>query len=171
MPSTRFDRPLDVLATCHARIERELVILGGLDTYLVAHGCDSHARSLARDVLEYFDTAGEMHHKDEDDDLFPLVRRCAAAQGRADVAAVIDELEREHETMHRQWRRLRLRLQAIAAGDSRLDGDELAKFVWLYRRHMEREAAVVMPFARNSLERRQIAALGKRMAARRRGQP
>ena len=60
-----------------------------------------------------------------------------------------------------QWRRLRLRLQAIAAGHGRLDGDELTKFAWLYRRHMEREAAVVMPFARDSLEQ------GERMAARR----
>ena len=146
-------------------------MLEGLDTYVVAHGCDSHASSLAQDVLEYFDTAGEMHHKDEDDDLFPLVRRRAAAQGRADIAAVVDELEREHETMRVQWRRLRLRLQAIAAGDGRLDRDELVKFVWLFRRHMEREASVVMPFARNSLEPRQIAAFGERMVARRQGLP
>jgi hemerythrin-like domain-containing protein len=167
MPNTSFDHPLDLLAACHERIERELVSLDELQAYLAEHGCDARARSLAQDVLDYFDTAGEMHHKDEDDDLFPLVRRRAATQGRADVAAVIDELEREHHTMHDQWRRLRARLAKIAAGEGRLDSDELTKFTWLHRRHMEREAAVVMPFARQAFEPGQIAALGNRMAARR----
>jgi hypothetical protein len=41
------------------------------------------------------------------------------------------------------------------------------KFTWLYRRHMEREAAVVTPFARHAFEPGEIAALGERMAARR----
>jgi hemerythrin-like domain-containing protein len=167
MPNISFDQPLDMLAACHQRIERELVTLEGLAIHLATRGCDDEARSVARGVLRYFDTAGEMHHKDEDADLFPLVRRRAAAQGRVDVAAVIDELEREHETMHHQWRRLRERLEAIAAGEGQLDGDDLAKFAWLYRRHMEREAAAVMPFARGALEPGQIAALGERMAARR----
>ena len=167
MANPRFDQPLEILAACHERIERELVTLEGLAARLSSRGCDAEACSVAQGVLRYFDTAGEMHHKDEDEDLFPLVRRQAASQGRAEVAAVIDELEREHETMHHQWRRLRERLGAIAGGEGALDTEELSKFAWLYRRHMEREAAAVMPFARTALQPDQIAALGERMAARR----
>lgn len=167
MPKIGFDRPLEMLAACHERIERELVTLEGLDAHLQKSGCDAEARAVAQGVLRYFNTAGEMHHKDEDDDLFPLVRTRAAAQGRPEVAAVIDELEREHATMHSQWQRLRARLEAIAAGEGKLDRDEMTRFAWLYRRHMEREGAAIMPFARQALDASQVAALGERMAARR----
>ena len=169
MPKVSFDQPLEMLAACHERIERELVTLEGLCAHLQQSGCDAQARSVAQGVLRYFDTAGEMHHRDEDDDLFPLMRTRAAAQGRPEIAAVIDELEREHATMHSQWQRLRARLGAIAGGEGELDHEEVTRFAWLYRRHMEREGAAVMPFARQALDAIQVAALGERMAARRSG--
>lgn len=162
-----FDQPLEMLAACHERIEVQLAALERLSQQLAKNGCDTETRSTAQAVLQYFDTSGEMHHKDEDEDLFPLVRVRAAAQGRTEVAAVIDELEREHSTMHSQWRRMREQLRAIADGGARLDTEEVARFTWLYRRHMERESAAVLPFAREALDENQRAALGKRMAARR----
>ena len=118
-------------------------------------------------MLRYFDTSGKLHHQDEDDDLFPLLRGRAAAAGRPEVAAAIDELEREHETMEAQWQRLRERLAAIAAGEARLAAEDVARFAWLYRRHMDREATAVLPFAREILDAAQRAAIGARMAARR----
>lgn len=166
-PSANFEQPLEMLAACHERIERELLNLEGLDDYLKKYGCDAEARSTAQAVLRYFESAGEMHHQDEDDDLFPLVRTQAAKKGRAEIAAVIDELEREHATMNGQWNRLRERLQAIAGGEAHLDAEEVSRFAWLYRRHMERESAAVLPFAREALDTQQRAALGERMAARR----
>ena len=54
--------------------------------------------------------------------------------------------------MASQWKRLRERLAAIAAGEGRLDAGEVTRFAWLYRRHMNSESAAV---------------LGERMAARR----
>ena len=162
-----FDQPLEALRACHERIERELFDLEGLDAHVRKSGCDAQARSTAEAVLHYFNTAGEMHHKDEDEDLFPLLRTQAAARGRAEIAAVIDELEREHETMRSQWGRLRAGLERIARGDAQLNSEDIARFAWLYRRHMEREAAAVLPFAREALDAAQRAAFGERMAARR----
>ena len=118
-------------------------------------------------MLRYFDTAGTLHHQDEDEDLFPLLRRRAAVEGRPEIAAAIEELEREHETMDAQWKRLRERLLAIAEGEARLDREEVARFAWLYRRHMDRESAAVLPFARETLDAAARAELGARMAARR----
>jgi hypothetical protein len=69
--------------------------------------------------------------------------------------------------MHAQWERLRKRLEAIARGEPRIDPEEVARFAWLYRRHMDREGAAVLPFAREALDEAQRAALGERMAARR----
>lgn len=52
-------------------------------------------------------------------------------------------------------------------GAGNLDAGEVARFAWLYRRHMDRESAAVLPFARAALSAAQRAALGQRMAARR----
>lgn len=165
MPS--FDKPLEMLEACHERIEEQLCTLERLVEQLVANGCDSIARSAAQSVLRYFDTSGALHHEDEDRDLFPLLRTEAAKQGRAEIAAAVDVLEREHETMDRQWKRLRERLQSIVAGEGRLDVEEVARFAWLYRRHMNGEAAALLPFAKQALDVAQRSALGERMAARR----
>lgn len=166
-PLPSFDQPLEMLAACHQRIEAQLATLERMAAHLQETGCDADVRSAAQSVLHYFDTAGALHHQDEDQDLFPLLRARAAAEGHAAIAAAIDELEREHATMDLQWRRLRARLLEIARGEGALDADEVARFAWLYRRHMDRESAALLPFARETLDCAQRAALGKRMAARR----
>jgi pyridoxamine 5'-phosphate oxidase len=170
-PGPSFDEPLEMLAACHERIEAQLATLERLGPHLEKHGCDAEARSAAQAVLRYFDTSGKLHHQDEDDDLFPLLRGRAAVGGRPEVAAAIDELEREHETMDGQWNRLREHLLAIAAGEARLPAEDVARFAWLYRRHMDRESTAVLPFAREALDEAQRAALGERMAARRKPAP
>ena len=162
-----FDQPLEMLAACHERIEEKLVLLERLGPHLETKGCDAEAKSAAQAVLRYFDTSGVYHHQDEDADLFPLLRVRAAGQGRAEIATAIEELEREHETMDAQWRRLRQRLLAVVEGEPRLDIEEVTRFAWLYRRHMDREGAAVLPFAREVLDAGERATLGERMAARR----
>lgn len=165
-----FDEPLEMLRACHVQIEAQLRTLERLGAQLATRAADAGARAAASDVLRYFDTSGAQHHRDEDEDLFPLLRRRAGAEGRAVVAAAIDELEREHSTMDRQWRRLRKQLSALAEGRAQpLDVEEIARFAWLYRRHMEREQLIVLPFAREILDAPERAALSERMAARGRG--
>jgi hemerythrin-like domain-containing protein len=170
-PAPSFDEPLEMLAACHERIEAQLGTLERLGPHLEKKGCDAEAQTAAQAVLRYFDTSGKFHHEDEDHDLFPLLRARAALAGRPEVAAAIDELEREHETMEGQWARLRARLVAVAAGEARLDTEDVARFAWLYRRHMDREATAVLPFARETLDPAQRALLGERMAARRKIAP
>lgn len=166
-PAPSFDEPLEMLAACHQRIEATLDTLERLARHLESSGNDSRARVAAQAVLRYFDTAGALHHRDEDHDLFPLLRVRAGELERSEVAAVIDELEREHHTMEAQWQRLRESLVRIADGAADLDADDVTRFAWLYRRHMEQESAAVMPFAREALKEEERAALGQRMAARR----
>ena len=166
-PAPSFDEPLEMLAACHERIEATLDTLERLARHLESSGNDPRARVAAQAVLRYFDTAGAMHHRDEDHDLFPLLRVRAGELERVEVAAVIDELEREHHTMEGQWQRLRERLLRVAEGAANLDTEDVTRFAWLYRRHMEQEGAAVMPFAREALKEDERAALGRRMAARR----
>lgn len=163
-----FDKPLEMLQACHGRIEEQLRTLERLAEHVGTRAPDAIAQSAAKAVLRYFDTSGATHHRDEDADLFPLLRRRAAAMGRVEVAAAIDELEREHATMDAQWRRLRRKLDAIAAmREAAFEPGEVARFAWLYRRHMEQEGMLVLPFANEALHEDERAQLGARMAARR----
>lgn len=164
-----FDEPLEMLAACHERIEAQLCTLEKLVEHLAARGADQPAREAATAVMRYFDTAGANHHRDEDEDIFPLLRHLAAERCRPEVSAIINGLEEDHSTMEAQWARLHERLEAVAGGrDVRLDAEDVAHFAWLYRRHMEKESALVLPFAREAVSETQRAALGERMAARRR---
>ena len=162
-----FDEPVEMLSACHERIEAQLRTLERLVPHLERKGCDDAARRAAQGVIRYFDTAGRLHHEDEEVDLFPLLRRRAAERGRGEIAGVIDELERDHESMHALWQHLGAGLAAVAAGDGRLDAAETDRFARLYRRHIERESASVLAFAREILSELERRTLGERMAARR----
>src|SRR5688572_25382640 len=61
-PSVGFDQPFEMLAACHARMDRSLDLLGRLGRHLHDQGCDAQARSAATDVLRYFDIAAPLHH-------------------------------------------------------------------------------------------------------------
>jgi hemerythrin-like domain-containing protein len=160
--------PFEALQACHGRIEEHLRTLERLAQRASASARHSGAAAAAEAVVRYFDTSGAQHHRDEDDDLFPLLRTRAASLGRIEVAAAIDELEREHSTLDAQWRRLRGALSAIAApGHAPVDAENVLRFAWLYRHHMDREALLVLPFARETLAQGERAELGARMAARR----
>ena len=138
------DEALEPLAASHERIEVQLATL----ERLVSHADPESARA----VLRYFDTEAVHHHRAEEGSLFPRLRRLAAERGRPEVAAVIGDLEREHAVMDLQWSRLRPQLDAFAHGRAgALDAAEVTRFVWLYRRHLEQEAATVLPFAREAL--------------------
>jgi hemerythrin-like domain-containing protein len=157
--------PLERLAACHERVEEQLQALVRL-----AHRASATAAgaAAAQSALDFFETSGAQHHRDEDEDLFPLLRARAAALGRIEVAAAVDEIEREHATLDAQWRRLREGLSAIAARrHARIDAGEAGRFAWLYRRHMDRESQLVLPFAREILGAAERAELGARMAVRR----
>ncbi|HYL25477.1 MAG TPA: hemerythrin domain-containing protein, partial [Burkholderiales bacterium] len=108
-----FDEPLEMLQACHGRIEMQLAMLERLVAHVAQHGCDIEAREGARFIMRYFDTSAVQHHRDEDEDLFPLLRCKAAALDRPEVSAIINELERDHQTMDLQWSRLRARLEAL----------------------------------------------------------
>ena len=167
-PAPGFDEPLEMLHACHGRIQDQLATLEKLVPHLARAGCDVPAREAARAVLRYFDLAGAQHHQDEEEDLFPLLRRYAGERGRDDVRAALDELAREHRSMEEIYETIRRRLDDVAeARSARLDIEEVAHFAWVYRRHIMREEAMAFGFAAEALTQGERATLGARMAQRR----
>jgi hemerythrin-like domain-containing protein len=167
-PAPGFDEPLEMLAACHGRIQDQIATLEKMVPHLARAGCDGPAQEAARAVMRYFDSAGAQHHQDEEQDLFPLLRRHAGERGRGDVLAALDVLAREHKTMDEVYARIRTRLSDVAEARSpRLDIEQVAHFAWIYRRHIMREEALAFGFAAEVLTPAERSALGASMAARR----
>jgi len=159
-----FGDPLGMLAACHRRIERQLGTLDRLQRHLPEHGCDEDARAAARAILRYFDNAAPNHHADEEESVFPRL----AAVAPAEAAGLIAALERDHETLTANWRRLRPQLAGIEAGErANLDAKEVEQVRAAYDAHIAREEGELIPLAAKTLGTDAIAAIGREMAARR----
>ena len=94
-PAAGFDDPLALIAGCHARIRRQLATMLRLARHLPGHGHDDDARAAARALLRYFDTAGALHHEDEEASLLPRRARARAGGGSASTR----DCASEHRTL------------------------------------------------------------------------
>ena len=159
-----FDHPLEMLAACHDRIEDRCDLLQRLVDHIAKNGCDAQASQAAANVLRYFDTAGEHHHEDEEQDLFPRLMAADAAR----AAALVESLRRDHAKMRAAWQRLRPALESIARGaPAELDRALVRSFDELYRAHIGREEAELLPLAHSLLSGSELADIGRSMAQRR----
>ena len=82
-----FAQPLEVLQAVHGRIESQLAALEKLARDIAARGVDPTAREAARFALRFFEGRGAEHEREEEEMLFPLLRRKAGELGRAEISA------------------------------------------------------------------------------------
>lgn len=158
-----FDDPVSMLSACHDRIRRQLATLARLGRHLPGHGLDADARSAARAILRYFDTAARHHHEDEEASLLPrLVARVPEA------GELARRLIAEHATLAANWRRLRPLLAGIAAGQRAVLPPRLVLDVAAaYDAHIGVEEDELVPLAREALPPGDLADIGREMALRR----
>ncbi len=110
----------------------------------------------------YFETAGRDHHADEEEDLFPRLRRLEPG-----LAPLLARLADEHRALERLWARL---APGLEAEEGRRDADwRAAAAAWCERSeaHVALEDAELLPAARRLLRPGDLEALGRAMAARR----
>lgn len=150
-PAPGFDDPLGMLRACHERILRHGRWLQG-----VVHGDDA---AVLTAVHRYFATAGQEHHEDEEQDLFPLLT------GRGGTV-LVEELLAQHRILDRFWETL-----APGFGEPRLLQGPLVetatRFVALNESHVELENRELLPLAAKLLTPEELAVLGQHMAERR----
>ena len=159
-----FNTPLEMLRACHGRIMDQCSTLHKLLQHLPEHGSDVQARQAAQAILRYFDTAGQYHHQDEEEDLFPLL----LATNSSEAHALVNHLLDDHRVMNAAWQTLRLRLLAIAKGKSdMLESSVVEHFVNAYTLHITLENSQLLPLAEQLLNQQQLQELGNKMAARR----
>jgi hemerythrin-like domain-containing protein len=159
-----FDDPLEMLQACHGRITAQCDTLRRLVSHLQLQGNDEQATQAARAILRYFDTAGQYHHQDEEQDLFPAL----LATTSPDAAAHIERLLGEHKRMEQAWQALRPLLLAIAEDRAdTLDAVVAEHFIACYAQHIEFENGILLPLAQRLLPDADLQRIGHNMAARR----
>ena len=163
-----FNQPLDLLSACHRRIIGFTEILQKIPHHLAQHGADLDAKQAAERVLKYFDSAGILHHDDEEKDLFPVLRAAALQQGNKAIIALLEDLVAQHEEMIEAWQELHPHLQALARSELVVSIEKpIDRFVTLYSNHIPLEESFLLPYAERTLDVLQIKALGNAMARRR----
>ena len=86
-------------------------------------------------ILQYLIMLHHFHHDDEEKDFFPaLIEKAPQAKES------VDELERQHVTLHENWAKLSEQLEELIA-EKRTDVDErlITLFVASYDRHLALE--------------------------------
>ncbi len=162
-----FDHPLEMLHACHGKIQRQLDTLQKLAAHRPAHGCDKQAQQAAQSILRYFDTAGQFHHQDEEENLFPTLL-ALDVPNKDEIKTLIDRLLAQHVVMFAAWSDMRAILVKIAEGvDTPLPEAMIERLSGSYTRHIQLEETELLPLSARLLTPEQIMEVGKSMAQRR----
>ena len=167
-PSAGFEAPLEMLAACHHRIERQCNTLRRLVAHVAEQGVDGQAREAAQAVMRYFDQAAADHHADEEQDLFPALLESMAGSDAVCLRELIGQLTHQHRELETLWQALRRVLVRVAAGEPvALDAARVHRLVTAYEQHLAREDAELLPMAARLIGDAALQQIGRAMRLRR----
>ncbi len=126
--------------------------------------------SQTKDILEFLENDLPLHIIDEEDDLFPLLRRRCEPEDK--LERTLGMLSGEHASDMNIGKDLVSVLRQTlkngrGLGTSQRAKDVIETFTTSQRRHIALENAVVLPIAKMRLTKADKKALGRRLAARR----
>lgn len=158
-----FDDPLALLRACHEQMLAHCDLLESLLAQARAGEPDAAARRAAQDITRYFSASAPLHHRDEEEDLFPRINRQSLR-----IAELVHGLKREHEELDSLWKTLAPELQRFPDdGFSAAFREAAARFCELSRNHIKRENTELLPLLASSLSREELGYIGEAMAQRR----
>jgi len=156
-PASAPEDPLDWLASVHAGMRGVCTLLERLTSGAAVDAAERQAAvAFVRDVLP-------MHLRDEEEDLFPLLRRRCTSED--EIELVLGMLGAEHDQEAERIARVAdiLGHETLTARFQRV----LIAFAREQHQHVAIEDGVILPIARMRLSHRDLAALRARMVARR----
>lgn len=168
--SPDFSNPTALMSDCHRRIE---IFLSALQKVGEADDELTHEskRTLDR-ALRYFREAAPKHTKDEEESLFPRMRKRESAE-MASVMAQMDRLERDHkkaQALHDEVEQLGerwLQQATINRAERQRFCAAVSELEEIYREHIELEDQKVFPLAARILSTEEQREVGLEMARRR----
>jgi hemerythrin-like domain-containing protein len=171
-PDHDFSQPVGMLSDCHRRVERFLGVLVRLSSGFEGQPLNEESRAALSGALRYFQESAPKHTADEEESLFPRLRKIADAE-LAGTLAEMERLEEDHrrvaplhdemDTLGRRW---------LDAGQLSPDDAERLKNLTAfleshYREHIRTEDERLFPAAERALSETDRRAIGQEMAERR----
>jgi hemerythrin-like domain-containing protein len=162
-PAPDFTDPLGLLRACHERILGLCDTLLKLPAHIEANGVDDELRNAAANIHRYFSTAAQLHHQDEEQDIFPLLARQSLK-----LADLIHRLKQEHLELDALWQKLEPRLARPASiEDPEAFSALIGRFTEAYRSHAMKENEELLDIAVHIFSSEQLKVIGEHMAERR----
>lgn len=163
IPFALIDKPLDYILADHFR-KRSICVA------LKRFAAEGHvARAEADMVIAFLDQDLPLHHQDEDEDLFPAVRRRALNED--DLGTVLARLSEDHRLSDVMVHAIVDVLAAIPSADPvRLDRqarEVMQAYAASEHRHLAMENGIVMAIARIRLKPADLKAISTAMKLRR----
>ncbi|MGB9074890.1 MAG: hemerythrin domain-containing protein [Terriglobales bacterium] len=169
--SHNFTDPTGLLSDCHRRVE---MFLGTLEAVagVIDRPATEETRQALASALRYFAQAAPKHTADEEESLFPRLRRIHDAEIEA-AFSKLEQLEQEHRwaaPLHAEVERLGAQylstdnLSSPEVDEFRKDVADLAS---MYKQHISVEDELVFPLASRLLSDAEKAAIAVEMAGRR----
>lgn len=166
-----FSEPTGLLSDCHRRIE---MFLGSLQQVapLLDRPLNAEARTALEASLRYFREAAPKHTADEEESLFPRLRRVNHPEVKAAIET-LDPLEKEHkqaDALHDvvdQLGRKCLTGASLSEDESQQFRQSVGRLASIYREHIRIEDEIVFPVAGKLLAASDKAAIAEEMAQRR----
>ena len=166
-PDSGFDDPIGMLKDCHRRIESFLGILCMVVDRARGRSLTGEERDAVKVALEYFRTGGQRHTADEEESLFPRLRKSDAKSFEE-----IDRLEDDHrqanelhgsiERLYSVW----IESDCLGVEETQLLS-QTARLQQLYSAHIQVEETIVFARASQVLDSRIIAEIGTEFRFRR----
>ncbi|MGD2119801.1 MAG: hemerythrin domain-containing protein [Chromatiales bacterium] len=156
-----FSQPLELLRACHQKILNHCEMLLRLCQHVQTQ-VDDDAQKAAQQIHRYFSSAAQLHHEDEEVDLFPLL------QHNPQASALIRQLQPQHVELGNLWSVF----ESVLADQQRLTelanmNHQAVALQQLYASHIEMENEQLLPLAATLLTPVQLQQLGANMQARR----
>ncbi len=167
-PDSGFGDPIGMLKDCHRRIERFLGILCIVVDRAQGRSLSAEERDAVQAALQYFRTGGQRHTADEEESLFPRLRKSDATS-----FTEIDRLEGDHRVandLHSSVDRLYtawIESGSLGPEDERLLHSKTVRLNQLYSAHIDVEETIVFARASQVLDSHAIAAIGTEFRFRR----
>ncbi len=166
-----FTDPTGLLSDCHRRVEMFLGMLGAAANKL-EEGSNDETRRLLESALHYFAHAAPKHTADEEESLFPRMRRLSKPEitSALETLASLEEEHRWAEPLHAEVEQVGKKYLTGAT----LSPDEVAGFrqsvarlAAMYANHIRVEENLVFPLAARLLPAADKAEIAREMASRR----
>lgn len=155
--------PFEALDACHREVVAHLQLLSRLVTHLDAQGIDTEARSMAAEVVRFFNASARQHHVEEERVVFPPL----LAGSDPSLVEHIRHLQMDHGWLEEDWKQMELQLGAVSNGYSWFDLDELRSsaevFTALYHDHIALEESLIYPEAMRAVNA-EVDGIGRRLA-------